>query len=521
MASRSHRTDKKPPVERLRVLLIDDEADSLCPILAQDLRPLGFDLAKESDAAKALATIRQTGPQIALLDLRFPGDDRRADRRTTGGELLSKIRREFQALPVVVFTTSLDDFDSPLETFDDQPHGYFAKPTFARDETWPERLASALRSAADTARFAATLQEDDLGFLVGQTKEMHEAASRIRTAAQNSLPVLIYGEPGSGKRLAAEAIHKLSGRRGRFESFNCSGANVEQLESALLGEGVSRRTAGAKTGLFRLADNGTLFLDRFHELPLTLQDRLATFIEGGVFHRAGKTSKNKANVRLIVATNHNLSDLVADGVLREELAHRLGVALISLPPLRRRMADLPALFDLFIAGANEATGNDVQPVLRPETRDKLAAHSWPGNIRELESTLLRAVAKTKSNVLFPEDIEFLPIAVSRPEDNASSAPPSGELQPTPLSSVIDGLTDHLEQLPLEDRYDFLLGQGDQRKDIVEEFICRLRQKTGQRVRGKDLEKELIPIALGERGSTKLRQLLHACGVKLTQLDCNK
>jgi two-component system response regulator PilR (NtrC family) len=528
MASQSRPSrEKSPPGERIQVLLIDDEADSLFPILAQHLTSLGFDLNKESDATSALATIQATAPQIILLDLHFPGDERRDDGRTAGGELLVKIRRQFSSIPVVVFTTRLDDIDIPLETFDEQAHGYFAKPSFANDASWPKRLAQTMRDAIDTGRFAHSPDDDQLGFLVGQTKEMHEVVARIRTAARTALTVLIYGETGSGKQLAAEAIHRLSGRTGRFEHYNCSGAHLETLDSTLFGHlrGAFTGANETKAGLLELSDKGTLFLDELQDVPIAVQNKLLIFVETGVFRPMGATSDKKVDVRLIVATNHSLSDLVADGVLREDLAYRLGVSLIFLPPLRQRKTDLPGLFRIFVAKANKTANRNVLPVLRPETLHKLEAHRWSGNIRELEAAILRAVAHTNSNILLPEDIEILPVARIQPTQSqdapsgtALSSPPAGV---APVSLALT-LTNYLESLDVGARYDFIKSHGrDLQKEILIEVTRRLRERTGRRVTHKALALELDPLVSPERDLNKIRQFLFACGVQLTQLDFNQ
>jgi len=530
MASRSQSAHgSTSSVEQIKVLLIDDEADSLYPTLAQNLSPLGFELTKESDPTRALAAIQISAPQVILLDLHFPGDERRGDGRTAGGELLATIAQKFESTPVIVFTTRLDDVDIPLERFDRQPQGYFAKPNFTRDFGWAERLGQAIRDAIDTARFAHAPEAGDLGFLIGHTKEMQEVAARVRTAARNALTVLIYGETGSGKRLVAEAIHRLSERKGKFEHYNCSGAHIETLDSTLFGHerGAFTGANETKPGLFDLADKGTLFLDELQDIPIPVQNKLMTVVESGTFRPMGAKNDKKVDVRLIVATNHNLSDLVADHVLREDLAYRLGVSLIFLPPLRQRISDLPELFKIFVAQANKATRRDILPILRPETEHKLKKHHWSGNIRELEASILRAVAATRSNVLLPEDIEFLSLARPRPVGeevipSLSIVPEASTSMSVASSSLTATLTDHLESLDMRARYDFLKNQGsDLQKGVLKELTRRLRVRTGKRVGHKTLAAALDPLDNPERDLNRIRQFLHACGLQLTRLDFNQ
>ena len=514
MVTGSSETVPPPPGQQVRLLLVDDEADTLLPVLAQGLEPLGFSLTEESNPANVLSTVADGAPGAILLDLHFPGDDEAGERGTTGGRLLTEVRRRFGSIPVLVFTTRLDDVDIPLETFEERPHGYFAKPVFDRDGEWAGRLSRAIQDAVAAARHAAA-ETDDLGFPVGHTRAMREAAAAIRTAAGNRLAAPIYGETGTGKDLAAEAIHRLGGRAGPFERYNCSGAGSGTAETALFGG-----CHGA--GLLERADGGTLFLEQIQELPTNLQERVLTTVENDGPGRTGTASGRAVDVRLIVATNHSLSDLVADGVLHEGLAHRLAEGLpVSLPPLRERLEDLPTFFARFVERANEKTDRQVSAVLRPETRAKLEAHEWPGNIRELETTLARAVATTASNVLLPEDITFASVARHEARSGSGPAPNSAALR-SAMAPAVDALVEKLETLPIGERYDFLKSQGDElRRDVLVEFVRRLREKIGKRIQHKMLARELDPLEDPERDLNRIRQFLHGSGIRLTHLEVNQ
>ena len=537
---------------KLRVLLVDDEADSLLPSLAQHLGPLGFTFVKETIAEHALQAILDSQADAVLLDLHFPGDELREDGRTTGGALLASIRQRFDELPIVVFTTRLDDADIPREEFLEQPHWRFAKPDFIVDRDWARALDRALRQAIQAAKLGQGSSPQDLGFVVGSTKAMQEVVKQVRIAAQSALSVLIYGETGTGKQGVAEAIHMLSARKGKFEQINCSSVHEETLEARLFGHERGAFTGAnmARAGVFEIADGGTVFLDEIQRMPRALQEKLKKVIEDGRIRRMGQTGGDRqVDVRLIVATNHSLSELVADELLLEDLAHRFAVLLISLPPLRQRLDDLPELFTLLIDRANAQTGNFVKKVLRPETFEKLRSHSWPGNVRELEHTLVRAVAQTTSNVLMPEDITFVDIAPRRVGQAASlstlqttdaraeagtpseSRPiASGESLPTPaVEKCIDrdeqavvALADKLESLPIDRRYIFLLNQTDGalRGEVLAEFVRRLRVRTGSKVRHKQLAAELDSLINGQKDFERIRQFVNTCW-KLTELECNQ
>ena len=518
-----------PGAQRVKVLLVDDEADSLFPTMAQNLNPLGFDLAKEADAANALVTIKAEVPHLVLLDLHFPGDESRSDGRTLGGQLLGEIRRKFESLPVIVFTTRLDDVDIPLEPFERQPHGYFAKPNFTTDASWAKRLGNAIRDAIDTADFLRAPDETEIGFFVGRSKEMQDVAARVRTAARNKLPILIYGESGSGRRLIAQAIHKLSRRSGRSEHYNCLGDDSDAVEEVLFGLELQEPDAISKPrpSLFELADKGSLFLEDFEAIPINLQHKLVDAIESESFRPIGGSTQRKVDVRLIASTRHNLSDLVADGILATELALQLGVSVIVLPSLKDRIQDLPELYHRFVDKANEMTRRSVLPILRPETRCKLEEHDWPGNIRELETVILRAVARTASNVLLPDDLELVPVARASIAATGRASPSSSMSSGAPTAGVaaarvVETLTDHLESLEVGARYDFIKDQARElQRGVLGELVCRLRARTGRRVTHKVLAFALHPLKDHERDSNKIRQFLHACDVRLTQLECNQ
>ena len=257
-------------------------------------------------------------------------------------------------------------------------------------------------------------------------------------------------------------------------------------------------------------------------MPAHLQYRVTTAVESG---GAARTASGRAaGARLIVSTNHSLSDLVADGALREDLAHRLAEGLpVSLPPLRRRLVDLPELFARFVGEANEEANRHVSTVLRPETRERLAAHDWPGNLREFKSTIVRAVATADSNVLLPENIEIPRIVFADTAGTAALDDPGttdtnlADRRPTFLL-----LTDEMQGLPVAERYDFLRNLGnDLRRGVLTEFIRRLREAEGNRIQHKVLAAALDPLMDPIRDLNRIRQFLHGCGVSLTKLDFNR
>lgn len=491
----------KEPVDRsTSVLLIDDEADTLLPPLAQWLEPRGFVFEKETNAAHALDKICSSQPSLILLDLHFPGDDQLGG-QTTGGKLLTEIRKRFQSIPVLVFTTRLEQLDIPLEAFEEPPHGQYAKPDFSRGRTWVDDLAGAMQRTIDTVAFSSNLDVARLDFMVGQTKEMHDVVGLVQMAAENTLNVTIYGESGTGKQLVAKAIHKLSGRTGPFQHLNSRETDDTVLQNAL-----------------QAAQGGTLYLDGIQHLSVPLQLQLLEAAKAG---RLGQS--NPLDVRLIAATNHSLNDLVADEVLRADLAQSLATLLITLPSLRQRQDDFPAFFEHFVEQANESLNKHVQVTLRPETLEKFKGHNWPGNIRELETTITRAVATTRSNIILPGDIQLNRAVWTSPIPDATQTAESQTSEAE--SDPVIVLTDKLESLDKDRRYQFLRSQRDMdlRVSVLIEFICRLRQQTGKRVSHTVLAGAIHPVNRVTDYDT-VRQFVCTAlkhkGLTLTTLECN-
>lgn len=506
----------------LRILLVDDEAETLLPVMAQEMEELGFSFEMESSAECTLDAVERMQPDAVLLDLHFPGDDRRG-MRTTGGHLLTELKRARPSLPIILFSTRLDDVDIPLEEFEARYDGCFAKPVFGKDRKWASDLAGTIRVAVEAVAGGSAEGTKDLGFLVGGTPAMKRVAALVRSAARHSLNVLIHGETGSGKQAVAEAIHRLSGRTGSFQQLNCSGIHEETLDATLFGHERGAFTGAAKAaqGLLELADGGTLFLDEIQRMPMALQNKLMLVVENRKVRRMGASNDVPVDVRLIAATNHGLSDLVQDGLLREDLAYRLMVIQIVLPPLRERLDDLPELFQLALTKANSAAGGIVKPILRSETLAKLRSHPWYGNVREFEATIQRAVAHASSNILLPADIELTQLTPARTAPASEPAADAGCGPQLAASSAV-ALFRQLDQLPVDQRYAFIRSEtdGSLRAELLIEVVRELRTRQGRKVRHKDLAAYLDPLTRGLQDLDRIRQMVHG-SVNITALDFNQ
>ncbi len=273
--------------------------------------------------------------------------------------------------------------------------------------------------------------------MVGKSEPFLRLNAQLQQAATTSAPVLLLGETGTGKELAAEFVHRHSHQaRNEFVIADCTVFGEEIFESELFGheKGAFTGAAANKKGLFELANHGTLFLDEVGELPLSQQAKLLRAIESGQYRRVGGTSTLKASVRVVCATHRNLADMVRQGRFREDLFYRLSVFPIQIPPLRERKQDIPLLVDHFLQQFGILHGR--QLAMSREGLIKLMQHAWPGNVRELKNCLQLAFSLCGSETIQPVDIHFMRRLDEelQPAADFSAAPPLPQSAPS-LSAV--------------------------------------------------------------------------------------
>lgn len=343
---------------------------------------------------------------MVLLDSLFRGADGTVE--TKGPELLRQIARRRPDLPVVIFTASfgnvgVDEADFP------EAAAIFCKERFEDRDCDPDlELAETLIAAARSRQEKRSLDER-LGFVVGSTPAMRAAAETLLKLAPHPWPVLIYGETGTGKELAANALHAHSGRAaGPLIAIDCGRYSGPTLESELFGHEPHAFTgANARhRGFFEQASGGTLFLDEIHAMTPELQDKLLRAVEEMKIRRMAGSQLIPVDVRIVAASNGRLPGLVEQGRFRNDLYQRLSRFIVDLPPLRERLDDLPELYRQLTAKLNRLLGKKVSTTAREDVLAKLRAHEWHSNIRELESVLGRAIANTRANVLTPSRIDL-------------------------------------------------------------------------------------------------------------------
>ena len=524
-----------------RLLLIDDLAETLKDDF-KDLIPHGYETSIEISPDNAITSINTHAPDVVLLDLHFPGDDLDAGGETSGAKLLGLIQNKFPDLPVVVFTDKMGDDRLSLDTMN--PQRYYAKEKIVQlidtGMDWAADLACTLGQAiADIELTKKSPKELDseMEFVVGKTHLMKKVVENIRSAAGNTATVLIEGETGTGKELVAKAIHQLSGRVG-FTAINCSAVHLETLEARLFGheKGGFTGADGMKMGLFERTNGGTVFLDEIQAMPESLQSKLIRVVQEKTVERILGKTEIPVDVRLVVATNKPAIELVKEGLLREDLYYRFNTLSITLPSLRQRMEDIPLLWPALIDKANNATGKTVMTILRKEVRELLECHAWPGNIRELENTIFRAVVNAKGNILLAQDIVFDLTSAEFAAQETATARNTGEiLQPTfggkdrvPNHEASEFM-DRLNQLPADQRWEYLMANtaGNSRKSVFVEIIHRLKASHPRR---RATAKELTEFLCGEedvseeerekfkKNYDKVRTMLSSLDIQITRLD---
>ena len=367
-------------------------------LLQDELEDAGYETVVTIDGRSAMMRIERERELIDLLitDVRMPG--------LTGNELLAAMRTQRSEAPVVVIT-AFGSVEQAVEMVKSGAFQYLTKP-FDTDDLL-RAVAEALEQTAPQREQARLRREqpETATRLIGASRPMQEMFKLIARAARGSSTVLITGESGTGKELVARSIHDASERKGAFVPVNCAAIPAELMESELFGHRGQAFTGAkqARAGLFESADEGTLFLDEIGEMPLAVQPKLLRVLQEGSVRRVGADREREINVRVIAATNRDLEKEVSEGRFREDLYWRLNVIHLHIPPLRERPFDIPLLVEHFINKIAEKSGQTPLNVL-PETLATLTAYSWPGNARELENVIERAIALAAGHNLTPDDL---------------------------------------------------------------------------------------------------------------------
>jgi two-component system response regulator AtoC len=425
------------PCERmsLRILVVDDD-EVTRKLLKEVLEKEGYSVHLAPSGERAVQQIRTETFPIILSDIRMY--------ETDGMAVLRAIKKN-QAQSAVILMTGFGSMEGAIEAIQEGAFDYVSKP-FKMDNLrsvvgraakhW-ESLHSAYSSHPARPETPSQL-ELATRTLIGKSPQIVEVYKTLARAGMSNSTVLIIGESGTGKELVARAIHNNSRRRNRkFLAVNCGALAENLLESELFGhvKGAFTGAISEKKGLFEESHEGTLFLDEIGDISPSLQIKLLRVLQEHELKPVGSSESRKVDVRLIAATHRDLESLVRQGKFREDLYYRLRVISIDLPPLRDRMEDLPDLVEHFLA---KYTDKNKKPVshISEEAMSALKRYIWPGNIRELEHAIERAVAMTNTTVLFLEDF---PPEIRRVGDAGGSGMATEGLESSVKSTSLEEL----------------------------------------------------------------------------------
>jgi DNA-binding NtrC family response regulator len=403
----------------IKLLVVDDE-EPFRRLLKKELARKGFSVDVAAEGKTALRMLKENPYDVMLLDILMPGID--------GISLMKKLRKDPAAPPTIVLTAKAT-IETAVEAMKNGAYDYLTKP-YKLDE-----LEIVINRAYEygNLRFKSRLLQQELVrkespvAMISGSRQLTDILTLIQKIAPTDSTVLIHGESGTGKELVANTIWHFSKRNKQpFIALNCATLSENLMESELFGheKGAFTTAYQTKYGIVEVADGGTLFLDEVAEMPMGLQAKLLRFLDLGEFRRVGGNKTLKVDVRVIAATNKNISERVEQGKFREDLFYRLNVINISVPPLRERKQDIPELSSYFLRKYSQGLSRKVSGISK-KAMDLLSRYHWPGNVRELENEIERAVTLCDSDKIGPDD---LTIKISPSREMSKEFPMLEELE---------------------------------------------------------------------------------------------
>ncbi len=386
-----------------RKVLIADDDESVRSVLRDLLEGEGYTVTEAKSGTEVMTMLAKGGGvSLLLMDVRMPGVD--------GLEVLDRLRKSGNETPVIMITAHATATVG-IQAMQRGAYDYLTKP-FEVDEVLllVDRLFEHQALASKVRTLEATRPGDSRDRIVGQGAAMQRIYKTIGRVAGSDATVMITGETGTGKELVANVIHTSSARRnGPLIPVNCAALPDTLLESELFGheKGAFTSAVSQRKGRFELANHGTIFLDEVGELSLTAQRKLLRVLQEGAFERVGGTTTVKVDVRVITATNRDLEEEVHKNNFREDLFYRLNVITVHMPPLRERLEDIPLLIEHFL---DKYRYTPAAPPTRisEEALDRLMAYDWPGNVRQLENEIQRAVVLSQGKVITSQLLSLEP-----------------------------------------------------------------------------------------------------------------
>ena len=396
-----------------KVLIIDDEKQILS-LLSRIIELEGYEVFQATTCKSGLKQLEQNNPEVILCDVCLPDG--------SGVELVCGLKK-LRPLSEIILLTAHGNIPDGVQAIKNGAFDYITK----GDDN--QKILPLIAKAMDKAsaayrqnKVASSPVGKQYSFetIIGKSPAIQEAISLARKVAQTDVPVLLTGETGTGKEVFAQSIHQGSSRSGKaFVAINCSSFSRDLLESEMFGHKAGAFTGAMKEtkGLFEEADNGTIFLDEIGEMAFDLQAKLLRILETGEFLKIGDTRPVKVNVRIIAATNRDLSKEIAEGHFREDLFYRLSVFQIHLPPLRERMDDIPLHIKAFVSALSAKMGKEIQTI-SPDYVNLLKRYPWKGNVRELRNVIERSLIIADGNTLGSDS---LPLNFQQPDANSQES----------------------------------------------------------------------------------------------------
>jgi len=387
------------------ILVVDDE-EPFRRLLKNELARKGYGVEVAADGGAALALLRDHDFDAVLLDVVMPGVD--------GLSLMRKLKEDPSVPPIIVLTGRAT-VETAVEAMKNGAYDYLTKP-YKLDELIivVDRACEYGRLSVKSKLLEQELVRKEPPFaFIGRSRQLQDILTLIKKVAPTDSPVFIQGESGTGKELVANTVWHFSTRKDApFVALNCASLSENLIESEIFGheKGAFTNAYQLKRGLVEVADQGTLFLDEIGEMPVGLQAKLLRFLDSGEFRRVGGNKTLSVHVRLIAATNKDLTAMIKNGVFREDLYYRLNVINITIPPLRERNMDVPELARHFLAIYAKKFGKAAAG-LSPDALELLAGYEWPGNVRELENVMERAVILCEGGTIEAADLSVPAAAI--------------------------------------------------------------------------------------------------------------
>ncbi len=411
-----------------RVLVVDDE-ENLRLVVRTFLKRDGYEVEVAASGEEALALVETFGPDVILTDVKMP--------KMGGLDLLATLKAKGIDATVIVMS-AYGNVDLALEAMKAGAYDYIQKPFKAEEVLLTLHKAEERESLRreNRALRQEIRRENLFEDILAKSPQMQAIFKTITKIAEYKTTALITGESGVGKELVARALHHKSSRRGGpFLAVNCGAIPEPLLESELFGyrRGAFTDAVVDRAGLFEQANGGTLLLDEVGELPLSLQVKLLRVLQEETIRRLGDTKDLKIDVRILAATHRDLAAETKAGRFREDLYYRINVLPIHIPPLRERREDIPILLDHFLARNNARFNTQIRGI-DPEARRLLLEYAWPGNVREMENTIERAMVLTERDTLGADD---LPERVREARDPVQMHLTSGELSIKKTARIIE------------------------------------------------------------------------------------